>query len=282
MRTPAGLKKKVSVMVNQRVKTVIEDLETTLCAFMRKHQISHSEYRAATDLIIQSIKLGEESLLFDVFFEAEASDISNNERQGSPEAIEGPFYLRGAPQLYPPYVMPQRDNEPGELLFFKGAITDLEGNPVPEAELDLWHADALGLYSNIHPGIPDWNLRGRFYANEQGQYEIQSILPPPYEIPKAGPTGAVLSALGRHCFRPAHLHVKVKHPAFGEMTSQLYFEGGEYLDNDVASAVRDGLVAKLVYRDSAEDLAIRGLTKPYYEVIYDFVLSAVPGKTATE
>ena len=260
-------------MSNERIKTVVEDLVQVLQDFMHKHEISHDEYRVATDVIIDSIKAGEESLFFDVFFEAEATDISNKARKGSPEAIEGPFYCVGAPLLSLPYVMPQRINERGDVLYFRGRISDTDGKPLPAVELDLWHADADGLYSNIHPDIPDWNLRGRFQTDADGYYEVKTILPPPYEIPKNGPTGKVLSALGRHFFRPAHLHVKIRHPKYSEMTSQLYFEGGEYLDNDVANAVRDGLIARLVYRNSSADLVTRELSLPFYELCYDFKLT---------
>lgn len=249
---------------------VIEDLEKVLIDFMRKHRITHDQYRAATQVLIDSIKQGEESLLLDVFFEAEATDIGNVGRQGSPEAIEGPFYMPGAPMLDRPCVMPMRDGERGDILFFSGRITDTSGRPIPAAELDLWHADADGFYSNIHPGIPDWNLRGRFLTDMDGRYEVRTIMPPPYEIPKAGPTGAVLSLLGRHYFRPAHLHVKVWHAEYGEMTSQLYFEGGEYLDNDVANAVREGLFVKLQTETVPEKDGNTG-TK-VFRATYDFVL----------
>jgi protocatechuate 3,4-dioxygenase beta subunit len=86
-------------------------------------------------------------------------------------------------------------------------VTGMGGRPLVGVELDLWHADADGHYSNIHPGIPDWNLRGRLFTDEQGRYIVKTIVPPPYEIPKDGPTGRVVKALGRHFFRPAHLHV---------------------------------------------------------------------------
>ena len=260
-------------MSKDRIKIVVEDLERLLLDFMRKHGITHDEYRIATDILVSTVKAGEESLLYDVFLEAEATDIDNIGREGSPEAIEGPFYLPGAPRLEPPYVVPQRSNEAGDVLFFRGRITDPEGEPLSGVELDLWQADADGLYSNIHPGIPDWNLRGRLCSDAKGSYEVQTILPPPYEIPKTGPTGRVLSALGRHFFRPAHLHVKVRHPGYGELTSQIFFHGGDYLDSDVARAVREGLIASLTRHDSPVDLATKGLGKPYYEVRYDFILA---------
>jgi catechol 1,2-dioxygenase len=249
-------------MSNQRLLDVVEDIERTMLELIRKHRVTHEEYRAATDLLIASINGGEESLLLDVFFEAEAADVANIGRVGSPVAIEGPFYLAGAPRLRPPYVMPQRPDERGEPLVFRGTVSSTEGAPLAGAELDIWHADADGLYSQIHPGVPDWNLRGRLQTSEDGSFEVQTILPPPYEIPKHGPTGRVLSGLGRHFFRPAHVHLKVRAPGREVLTSQLYFARGEYLDNDVANAVRDGLVLE-VERDGATWLAT-----------YDFVLEA--------
>jgi catechol 1,2-dioxygenase len=144
-------------------------------------------------------------------------------------------------------------------------VTTEDGEPLADAELDMWQADADGCYSGIHPGVPDWNLRGRFTTEQDGSFAVRTTLPPPYEIPKHGPTGRVLDGLGRHFFRPAHLHVKVSAADHDELTSQLYFAGGDYLDSDVASAVRDGLVLELGKHDG------------HYEVSYDFVLT--PRKT---
>jgi catechol 1,2-dioxygenase len=208
-----------------------------------------------------------------VFFEAEATDVGNIGGQGSIEAIEGPFYVPNAPRLEAPYVLPQRSDEAGDVLFFRGRVMSPNGGPLAGVEVDMWQADADGLYSNIHPNIPEWNLRGRFHSGPDGTFEVRTIVPPPYEIPKEGPTGVVLRTLGRHFFRPAHLHVKVRHPRYSELTSQLYFDGGDYLNSDVANAVREGLVAELVPRDDPNDLAARRLHKPYFEVRYDFILA---------
>lgn len=253
-------------------KEILEDLERVLIEFMRKHRITHEQYRVATKMLVDSVKQGEESLLPDIFLEAEATDIGNVGRDGSPEAIEGPFYLPGAPELEAPFVMPMRTDETGDVLYFVGSVRDVHGKPVTGAELDLWQADARGLYSNIHPNIPPWNLRGRFKTDASGEFSVRTILPPPYEIPKDGATGRVLSAMGRHCFRPAHLHVKVRHPELSEMTSQLYFLGDEYLDSDVANAVRDGLVLRVERHDDAAAMKETGLSTPFYTVRYDFVL----------
>jgi hypothetical protein len=131
-------------MSSQRLLEVVEDIERTILELIRKHQITHEEYRAATDLIIASVNDGEESLLFDVFFEAEATDVGNVGRVGSPAAIEGPFYIGGAPRLQPPYVMPRRPDERGEPLVFRGTVSSTEGVRLAGAELD-W--DTANIYS---------------------------------------------------------------------------------------------------------------------------------------
>lgn len=262
-------------MTNDRALEVVEDLERVLVEFIRSHRITHAEYRVATDLIIAEVKAGEGSLVFDVFLEAAATDVDNADRKGSIEAIEGPFYIPGAPLLEGPnLVMPQRPDEVGVPMVFRGAVTTETGQPLAYAELDVWHADADGLYSQIHPGIPEWNLRGRFHADAEGRFEILTIVPPPYEIPKDGPTGRVLNALGRHFFRPAHLHVKIRHEYFGERTSQLYFHGGEYLETDVANAVREGLMIATEYVEDPTRCALHGLNQPFVDAHYDFAFSA--------
>ncbi|RJF88609.1 catechol 1,2-dioxygenase [Oleomonas cavernae] len=259
-------------MPNARAQELVEGLQKTIFEFMREHKVTHDEYRVATDLLAETIQAGEQSLLYDIFFEAEVTDIANTGRDGSPEAIEGPFYLPGAPELEAPFMLTQRADEKGDVLLFMGRVTDTAGRPLADAEIDLWHADADGRYSNIDPSVPAWNLRGRFRTDAEGRYKVRTIVPQSYEIPKCGPTGRVLDALGRHCFRPAHLHVKIRHPDVGEMTSQIYFKGGRYLESDSANAVRDGLIAELIRHERDEDLAAHNLDKPYFDVTYNFVL----------
>lgn len=253
-------------MTNARTKALIEDLIGTAIQWIRANGITHEDYRRATDLVIASIKSGEESLLFDVFFEAEATEIGNIGRDGSPEAVEGPFYVTGAPIVPNGASLPQRPGERGTPLLFHGHVHDLDGTPIAGAEIDIWHADADGRYSNFDRDTPDWNLRGRVLTAADGYYAVTTIVPPPYEIPKHGPTGQVLARLGRHFFRPAHLHVKVHHPAYRDVTSQLYFEGDPYLDSDVANAVRSDLV--LALSEQRDDSGARPAAQ------YDVILAA--------
>ncbi len=172
-------------MTIERTRLILEELEQTLLQFMRKHKITHDEYRRATEILVSTVKAGEETLLYDVFFEAEATDIGNIGTQGSIEAIEGPFYLPNAPRLEWPLCPAAafRRSRRRAVLFVVASRQPM-GMPLAGAELDMWQADAEGLYSNIHPDIPEWNLRGRFHTAADGTFEVRTIVPPPYEIPK--------------------------------------------------------------------------------------------------
>ena len=100
--------------------------------------------------------------------------------------------------------------------------------------VDIWHADDVGFYSQFAPGIPEWNLRGAFSADDDGAFEIHTMQPAPYQIPTDGSCGQLIAAAGWHAWRPAHLHLKVSAPDHELITTQLYFAGDEYVDDDIA------------------------------------------------
>ena len=117
-----------------------------------------------------------------------------------------------------------------------------DGHALEHATVELWQADADGLYSQFAPGIPDWNLRGTFSVDSEGRFEIRTIRPAPYQIPTDGACGKLIAAAGWHAWRPAHLHVKVSAPGHELLTAQLYFPGDEHNDDDIASAVKPELM----------------------------------------
>ena len=100
--------------------------------------------------------------------------------------------------------------------------------------VELWHADDLGFYSQFAPGLPEWNLRGSFTTGDDGRFLARTVQPAPYQIPTDGSCGKLIAAAGWHAWRPAHLHLKVAAEGHDAITTQLYFEGGEYLDSDIA------------------------------------------------
>ena len=123
-----------------------------------------------------------------------------------------------------------------------GRVTDVDGKPLANANLDIWQADAEGRYSGFMPGPPDGNLRGQVRTDTDGRYEFVSVIPGPYTIPLDGPTGKMTAAAGWSPWRPAHIHLIVSAEGFEPLVTQLFIDSSDYLDSDVASAVKPELI----------------------------------------
>ncbi len=134
-------------------------------------------------------------------------------------------------------------------------IAGIRVEPRQEAVLDVWQADALGRYSNFDPEPIDGNLRGRLRSGSDGRYAIHTVVPAPYTIPHQGPTGRLLIALGRHPWRPAHIHLIATREGYRPLTTQIYFRGDEYLDSDSVGAARPDLAFPLEDADGGKRLA---------------------------
>jgi catechol 1,2-dioxygenase len=126
----------------------------------------------------------------------------------------------------------------------RGQIRSLDDRPIAGATLDMWQAGADGYYSGFHLDTPAGNLRGRVVTDAEGRFEVETVLPGPYTIPLEGPCGELCRAAGWSPWRPGHLHLIVGGPGHDPLTTQLFFEGEEYLDNDVASAVKPELILR--------------------------------------
>jgi catechol 1,2-dioxygenase len=90
--------------------------------------------------------------LSDVLFEAVVDEVTQLDTHGTDSNVEGPFYIAGAPLLDADAeapVLPMRSEEPGDLLLFTGAVRSTAGDTLPFAMLDIWQANAEGLYSRF-------------------------------------------------------------------------------------------------------------------------------------
>ncbi|MBE9375190.1 catechol 1,2-dioxygenase [Saccharopolyspora sp. HNM0983] len=226
----------------ERVDMLATEVVEAVHDVIRRHKVTYEEYDALKAWLIQVGADGEWPLFLDVWIEHVVEEVANENREGSKGSIEGPYYVPGAPELPADATLPMRDDEQGTPLLFQGQVTDVSGAELPGATIEIWHADDHGFYSQYAPGLPEWNLRGAVTADEHGRFRITTIQPAPYEIPKDGACGKLISAAGWHAWRPAHLHVKVSAPGHQLITAQLYFRGGDYVDNDIAQAVKPELI----------------------------------------
>ena len=226
----------------ERVSTVVKAVLAGVHQAIREHEVTYPEFQAAKAWLIEVGEGGEWPLFLDVFVEHVVEEVQAATQQGTKGTILGPYYLPGAERLPAQATLPMRDGEKGTPLVFAGQIRDLDGNPIAGAEVDIWQADGDGYYSGFAPHLPEGNLRGVVVTGNDGRFEIRTIQPAPYQIPTDGPTGKLISAAGWHPWRPAHLHLIVGAPGHRAITTQLYFAGGEWLDSDVAEAVKPELV----------------------------------------
>jgi catechol 1,2-dioxygenase len=226
----------------ERVDTLATEVLTAIHDIIRRRKVTYAEYDAFKAWLIQVGEDGEWPLFLDVWVEHVVEEVANAERKGSKGTIEGPYYVPNAPELPADATLPMRPDEPGTPLAFKGQVRDLDGNGIPGAKIEIWHADDLGFYSQFAPGLPEWNLRGTVVADENGNYVIHTMQPAPYQIPTDGSCGKLIAAAGWHAWRPAHLHLKVSAPGKSLITTQLYFPGDPHNEDDIASAVKPELM----------------------------------------
>jgi catechol 1,2-dioxygenase len=256
-------KERVGGTVDQaRVSAIATDAIQALHEVIRRHGVTYAEYDALKAWLIRVGEDGEWPLFLDVWLEHVVEEVANADRKGTSGTIEGPYYIPGAPEFRSEATLPMREDEKGTPFLFQGTVTDLDGNPLENAQVELWHADDDGYYSQFAPGIPEWNLRGTIVTGPDGRFTFHTVKPAPYQIPTDGSCGALIAAAGWHPWRPAHLHLRVSAPGKQLITTQLYFEGGHWVGDDVAQAVKPELILRPTSAASGTG----------EEVTYDFVL----------
>ena len=246
----------------ERVDLLAREVLDAVYDTVRRHKVTYDEFNALKAWLISVGQDGEWPLFLDVWLEHVVEDVATEHREGNKGSIEGPYYVPGAPEQGSNGTVPMRDGESGTPLTWTGTVTSTDGTPLGGAKVELWHADDDGFYSQFAPDIPAWNLRGSFTADADGAFEIHTIQPAPYQIPTDGSCGPLIAAAGWHAWRPAHIHLKVSAPDHQLITTQLYFEGGEYVDTDIADAVKPELMLAPTPRADGNG----------NEVTYDFVL----------
>jgi catechol 1,2-dioxygenase len=229
--------------MSNRGDQVVGELFRRINALVADLDVTYEEYQTARQWLIDVGEAGEWPLLLDVFVEHAVEAQAHKDRAGSQGTILGPYYLPDAPVLEAPYEMPRRPDEPGEPLLMTGRVVSSDGVPLAGAVLEVWHADAQGLYSGFSD-IPAGLLRGKIVTDADGRFQLRTVAPAPYTIPHDGPTGRMIAACGWHPWRPAHIHLIVSADEHDELVTQLYLATSDYLDDDVADAVKDSLIVR--------------------------------------
>ncbi|MGB0796312.1 MAG: intradiol ring-cleavage dioxygenase [Paracoccaceae bacterium] len=193
--------------------------------------------------------------------------INNRKPSGASEStVLGPFHVANAPELElgSNICLDQK----GEPMLVKGRVLDTNGAPITNAKVDVWQANDEGFYDVQQKGHqPDFNLRGVFRTDDQGRYWFNAVRPKFYPIPDDGPVGKMLACLGRHPFRPAHLHYIIEADGFETLTTHTFDPDDPYIHSDAVFGVKESLIAQ--YKDTTPD----GSYQKQWEVEFDFVLA---------
>ncbi|MXN49349.1 6-chlorohydroxyquinol-1,2-dioxygenase [Shinella kummerowiae] len=199
--------------------------------------------------------------------------INNRKPSGASEStVLGPFHVQDAPEL------PMGANicldQKGEDMVISGRILDTQGRPIEGAVLDVWQANDEGFYDVQQLGIqPEFNLRGVFRTGADGRYWFRAVKPKFYPIPHDGPVGKMLDHLGRHPYRPAHLHYILKAEGFETLITHIFDPHDPYINSDAVFGVKQSLLADFHLVDDAARAKTYEFAGPFWEVEYDFVLA---------
>lgn len=262
---------------NPRLKRIMTSLITHLHAFVRDVELTEEEWFQGIQFLTRTGQMCDDRrqefiLLSDTLGVSMLVDAINHRTNGVATAstVLGPFYREGAAEL--PYGASISKDGRGEPAVLMGRVLSTDGTPIAGAALDVWEANEQGLYEQQDPNQPEMNLRGRFRTDEEGRYKIVAIKPVSYSIPDDGPVGQMLRALGRHPYRPAHIHFIVSAPGHRSLVTHLFVEGDPYLESDVVFGTKESLVVPFVLNESAEEAVQHGVKAPFWTVHYDFVL----------
>ena len=92
----------------------------------------------------------------------------------------------------------------------------------------------------------------------------------------------MLNYAKRNVWRPAHLHVRIEAAGYETLTTELFIDGDEYLDDDAVFGVKDSLVLKWELNDSAEEAEKAGIWAPFCDIENDIVLHPQASAQAAE
>lgn len=270
-----------------RFREIMSSAVRHLHDWVREVKLTEAEFQKAAAIIAKLGQLSDKSHN-EVVLIAGSLGVSalvcllNNGDHGKRETtanLLGPFWRAGSPRAANGSSI-VRSPTAGDPMFVTAHVKDLEGRPVADAEVDVWHTSGEGIYENQDPGQADWNLRGKFTTDAQGRIWFRSIKPIGYPIPVNGPVGDLLRAQGRHNLRPAHIHFLIYKPGFKTQFSQVYSSDDPNLDTDVQFGVTRALVGHYVRHDN-EPAPYGDVQGPWFSLDHHFVIEPGEAKLPT-
>ena len=136
----------------------------------------------------------------------------------------------------------------GDKITAKGVVYHPDGTtPLSNTLIEAWQCQQDQSYDNTSD---DYLFRGAVKTGSDGKYEFQTLMPPPYPADDF--------------WRPAHIHFRISHPEYQDLITQIYFEGGDYLEEDHFSSAPSSASRILAVAENESDEK---------EVIFDVVMA---------
>jgi protocatechuate 3,4-dioxygenase beta subunit len=235
---------------SKRLREIMSLVVSHVHAIVREAKITHDEWWQAIDFLTRAGKMCSDSrqefiLLSDILGISMLVDAIDH--VGGPGLSEstvlGPFYAGQQRELASGESILLREEE-ADPLEMRGRVTDSEGRPIANALVEVWQTAPNQLYDVQDKDQPEGHLRGSFRSDAAGTFRFRTILPVSYPIPDDGPAGQLLAAMGRHPFRPAHIHFMISAPGYRTLVTHLFLDGDEYLGSDAVFGVKPSLVIR--------------------------------------
>ena len=269
--------KKLESAKDPRFKEVMTSLIRHLHAFVRETELTEQEWMTGIQFLTATGKKcdgkrQEYILLSDTLGVSMLVDAINHRKPGgaTETTVLGPFYVPGAKDM--PMWADIAGDAPGEPAYVFGRVLDVGGKPIAGATIDVWQTDGEGFYDVQRPGGNESYARGKFTTAADGRYGFRTVKPVSYPVPTDGPVGKMLLGMGRHPYRPAHVHAIISAPGYEKVATHLFVKGDAYLDSDAVFGVKHSLVVDFKPHPAGPTPDGGKSAAPYLTAEYDFKL----------
>jgi hydroxyquinol 1,2-dioxygenase len=265
-----------------RLREVLGSLVRHLHGFVREVEPTFEEWERAIGFLTATGQKCDDTrqefiLLSDVLGVTMLVDAINHRTatEATDSTVLGPFHMVASPRRELGDTVDLVAT--GEPCVVTGRVLSLDGSPLAGALVDVWQADDHGFYDVQQPGTqPQGNGRGLFTCDDDGRFWFRTVTPSPYPIPTDGPVGRLLTATGRHPYRPAHIHFIVAADGHLPVTTHIFVAGSPYLDSDAVFAVKQRLITDFARVDDPDQAAAFGVEAPFRHAQFDVVLQPAP------
>jgi len=263
-----------------RLREIMVSLVKHLHGFIRDVRLTEAEFRDAAALVVEIGKLSTDThneaiLMSGSLGVSSLVCLLNNGDHGNTETAQsllGPYWRLNSPRVENGGSI-VRSETTGAPLFVDARVVDQAGNPVRDAEVDVWHSSPGGLYENQDPEQADMNLRGKFKTDANGGFRFRSVMMTGYPIPTDGVVGRMLKLQNRHPYRPAHLHALIFKPGFKVLISQVYDPADPNIETDTQFGVTRALIGNFV-RHEAPHPTQADVRAPWYSLDHVYRMEA--------